>query len=90
MKRIKRIAPLAAARILALLYTLSSAVIAVPYGLYVLIALGGKTKDAGVPWWNFLVLPLVYGAVSFIFLLVGIAVYNFFAARIGGIAVEVE
>ncbi|MFA4889224.1 MAG: hypothetical protein WC628_06595 [Candidatus Omnitrophota bacterium] len=88
MKEIKKIGVLAIAKIMALLYLVGSAVIMVPYSLFVLTQ-GGVTKE-GVRWWFFLGLPAFYYLISFAVVALGAMLYNFLSARIGGIKMELN
>jgi hypothetical protein len=89
MKRITKIEALPTAKIVCLIYLLTSLLVSVPMAFYTLLKLGGVTKE-GAPWWFFLLVPFIYAAVSFVMLIVGASLYNFLAKRIGGMAVEIE
>jgi len=86
MKQIKKFKVSQTAKVMALLYLVISAVILIPVGLFTL-ATGGKTKE-GIPWLFIIFLPLIYAAISFILVALTCFVYNFIAARIGGVEIE--
>ena len=88
--RIRRIAPLQAAKIAAVLYGVIG-LIFFPFFLFI-----SRFASAGVsPWASMgmgfaIVLPLCYAAFGFVGTLIATALYNAVAGWVGGIEVEVE
>jgi hypothetical protein len=76
-KQITNISPLQSAKVLAALYFVCS----VPFVLIMLF-----TMPAGAfSKFFLLLLPVLYGVVGFLFTLIGAAVYNVVASKVGGI-----
>ena len=95
-KRIKRIAPLKTGIVLGVLYALMS-LIMVPFMMIAGIGVAAAAKQSGTPvpfaflfGIGALFLPVLYGAIGFIFGVIGAAVYNLVAKWTGGIEVTVE
>jgi len=88
-RRIKRIAPLQLGKMFALLYGIMGLLI-IPIVLIKSFAaqqrLGIFALGAGFTIW----VPVIYGAMGFIFGIIVAAIYNLAAKYIGGIEVEVE
>jgi hypothetical protein len=99
---IKRIAPLSAAKIAGLIYTL----IGLPFALMVwVVSLVGLNYSglSNSPFLPFapayvvaggavavIILPLVYGAYCFVMTLIGAWLYNLASGFVGGLSVEVQ
>jgi hypothetical protein len=65
---------------------LVSAAVTVPFfGLVLVMVALGKAPHNTIPWFVLIIMPILYGMVGFIFTLIGCAVYNFLAKRIGGV-----
>lgn len=75
-KQITSISPLQSAKVLAALYF----VISVPFALIMLFTVPG-----GFSKFFLLFAPVLYGAMGFVFTLIGAAIYNFVASKVGGI-----
>ena len=102
-RRIKRIAPLQAGKMLGILYACMG-LIFLPF--FALAALAGafaqqaqQAQNAGGPpaalmgalMFGFgIFMPIIYGVMGFVFGIIMAAVYNLIARWIGGIEVEVE
>jgi hypothetical protein len=77
-KQIIRVSPLQNAKVMAALYFIMS----IPF---VLIMFAMPTPEgAPMPWWTFIVMPLAYLLIGFVFSLIGAWIYNLVAARVGG------
>ncbi len=101
-RRIKRIAPLQAGKMMGVLYTCMG-LIFLP--IFMLAALAGAFAQhaqgaqagagapaamAGIMFGMGLFMPVMYGVMGFVFGILGAALYNVIARWIGGIEVEVE
>ena len=89
--RIRRIAPLSAAKIAAVLY----GVIGLIFVPFIMIISRFSPGEGTTPWSNMgmgfaIVLPLLYAAFGFVGTLIATALYNAVAGWVGGIEVEVE
>lgn len=84
LKRLERFGVLQTAKFVAILYFLMTAVFAVIFFVVSLFAPGVNNpfKAVGV---MVLILPFLYGLLSFIFTAIFCFVYNFTASKIGGI-----
>jgi hypothetical protein len=99
-RRIKRIAPLQAGKMLGVLYAciglifLPLVALAALAGAFARQAQHGSAAPAaiamGVMIGSAIMMPLIYGLIGFVFGLMGAAIYNLIASWIGGIEVEVE
>lgn len=85
--RVKRIAPLQAGKMLAVIYALFS-VIAIPFLL--LGALAGTRGGGGPALTMAIVFPLLYIVGGFIGGIIGAFIYNIVAGWIGGMEMEFE
>jgi hypothetical protein len=98
---VKRIAPLSAAKVAGVIYALVGFAVALPLWFVSLAGLNysGMKNSPFLPFAPSLlvaggaaaviVLPIVYGALSFITTLVGASIYNLAAHMVGGIQVDV-
>lgn len=86
-KIIKRIAPLKLAKFSALIYGLLSLLL---LPTIILPAILSKSPQNSRVWPVLLLMPLLYTAMGFLMSFVIAVVYNFCAAWIGGVEVEVE
>ncbi len=102
-RRIKRIAPLQAGKMLGVLYAcmgliflpfIAFAALAGAFAQQAQHAQGGSAAPAavatGVMIGFGIMMPVVYGVIGFVFGVIGAAIYNLIASWIGGIEVEVE
>ena len=102
-RRIKRIAPLQAGKMLGLLYAcmgliflpfIALAALAAAFAQQAQRAQGGSAAPVAVATGLMIgfgiMLPVVYGVMGFVFGVIGAAIYNLIASWIGGIKVEVE
>jgi membrane protein YdbS with pleckstrin-like domain len=82
MKQIKKFGIAKTARIIAIIYFIIALLIAVPMG--VMTAVAGKFA-------TFIVfIPFLFAAVAYIQVAIICFVYNWLAAKVGGIEIEVE
>ena len=101
--RIRKIAPLSAAKIYGAIMLVMSLIISIPYGLIVILysligasivkgdaafAFGGGGIVVGIL--IMIGLPIMYGIIGFIGGAIGALLYNLFAGIVGGIEIEVE
>jgi hypothetical protein len=84
--KLKKIEPLQAGYISGLLYGIISLVIVVPFMFFEML-IGGKT---GIGIFMIIGIPLLYGFLGFLSGLIGAALYNFVAKKIGGLEMEIE
>jgi len=102
-RRIKRIAPLQAGKMLGVLYAclgliflpfIALAALAGAFAQQAQHAQGGSSAPAaiatGVMIGFGIMMPVAYGVMGFVFGVIGAAIYNLIASWIGGIEVEVE
>src|SRR5438034_10830641 len=102
-RRIKRIAPLQAGKMLGLLYACMGLIVlpifmlAAAAGAFAQHAQGAQASStapaavvAGIMVGMGLFVPVIYGVMGFIVVVIGPALYNLVAGWIGGIEVEVE
>lgn len=88
--RIRRIAPLQAAKIAAVLYGVIGLIFFPFFLLISRLSPGGSSPWAGMGMGLAIVLPLLYAAFGFVGTLIAAALYNAVAGWVGGIEVEVE
>lgn len=101
--RINKLGIISVAKMYAAMAFVISLLIAIPYGLFVIIislvgasgaegeaafALGGGGAIVGLL--VMIVLPLIYALMGFIGGLIAALIYNIFAGLVGGIEIEVE
>ncbi|MGQ0541667.1 MAG: hypothetical protein ACT4O9_07445 [Blastocatellia bacterium] len=101
--RIKKLGILSVAKIYAVMSFVISLLIAIPYGLVIIIIsltgaaganremallAGGGGIIAGIA--VMIILPIMYAIIGFIAGVIGALVYNIFAGIVGGIEIEVE
>ena len=84
-RTITRIDPIQAGKVLGVLYAILGLLV-LPF--VVLSALFGEQGAAGLVLGLFF--PILYGVMGFVGSIIGAALYNFVAARVGGIAIEVS
>ena len=100
-RRLKRIAPLQFGKMMGVLYGLMGLIFLPFFVLFALIGafaqnrIAGERRRAGAFAMGGmlvmgLLMPVFYGAMGFIFGMIGAALYNVIARWIGGIEVEVE
>ena len=83
-KRIVRVSPIQAGKVLAVLYGLLS----IPFALFMVVASSfGQGRGAG-PMWFALAIPVLYFVFGFIFTAVAAWLYNVVAKWTGGIEFE--
>lgn len=100
---IKKIGVLSAAKMYGAMMFVISLIIAIPYGLILIIwgLVGGSTVggDAGLAVGGggliagvmiMILLPIFYGVIGFVFGAISALVYNLFSGMIGGLEIEVE
>lgn len=88
--RIRRIAPLQAAKIAAVLYAVIGLIFFPFFLLISRLSPTGAAPWAGMGLGLAIVLPLLYAAFGFVGTLIAASIYNFVAGMVGGIEVEVE
>lgn len=101
--RIRKVGILSLAKIYAAMFFVMSLLIAIPYGLFIiifaLIGAGNASGDAAFMLGGggivigivvMIALPVTYGVMGFIGGALGALVYNIFAGIVGGIEIEVE
>lgn len=88
---IRRVRPHSVAKIAAVVSLLTSLVFFVPFFL---LSLGlptfGTRSGGGAGMGFFVLMPLIYGAMTYVFTWVGCWLYNLLAPRLGGIQIDVE
>lgn len=100
---IKKIGVLSIAKIQAAIMGVLSLIIAIPYGLFVILisilGFAGSRGDAGMAIGGFgivggiaimIILPIVYTIIGFIAGAISALVYNVVAGAVGGVEIEVE
>ncbi|MGO9095286.1 MAG: hypothetical protein ACLQGV_08685 [Bryobacteraceae bacterium] len=86
MQEIKSFGVFQNAKFAAVMYLVISAVIVVPL-TFIMMAVGGnRANPFGM---LFLLLPILYAIIGFIFTAIGCWVYNLIASMVGGIEVEI-
>lgn len=101
--RIKKLGILSVAKMYAVMSFVISLLIAIPYGLVIIIiSLTGAAGASGemallaggggilVGIAVMIILPIVYAIIGFIGGVIGALIYNIFAGIVGGIEIEVE
>ncbi len=101
--RIKKLGALSVAKIYSVMMLVIALLISIPYGLFIIIfaltgasSIGGQSGLAvgggGVVLGLVVMigLPLVYGAIGFVFGALGALIYNVLSGLVGGIEIEVE
>lgn len=101
--KIRKIGVLSAAKIYAAVMFVISLLIAIPYGLFIiifsLIGAGGAGGDAALLVGGggvvmglavMIIMPLMYAAMGFVFGALGALIYNLFSGMVGGLEIEVE
>ncbi len=100
--RIRKLGILSVAKMYALIMLVVSLIISIPYGLFIMffgaaimsaggrggLAAGGGSIVIGLLF--MIGIPILYGAIGFVFGAIGALMYNLFAGMIGGIEIEVE
>lgn len=86
MHEIKRVGVLQAAKLMAIMYLIVSAVIVVPLGFIGLFTSATKSPAALLV----VLLPVVYAVFGFVFTAIGCWVYNVVAAMVGGFRIELD
>lgn len=77
-KQITRVSPFQSAKVMAVLYF----VLSLPFALFLLLI--PMSPEATMPKFLFIVFPIIYLVIGFVFTLVGAWIYNLVAARVGG------
>ena len=101
--KIRKLGVLSVAKMYAVIMLVISLIIAVPYGLFIIVfsligagsargdaafMLGGGGIVAGIA--VMIIVPIMYSVMGFIFGAIGALIYNVFAGIVGGIEIEVE
>lgn len=101
--RINKLGILSVAKMYAVMMFVISLLIAIPYGLMIILfslgaargvggneafALGGMGVAGGIA--VMIILPIIYAILGFIGGIIGALLYNIFAGIVGGIEIEVE
>ncbi|MDQ8201774.1 hypothetical protein [Pelagicoccus sp. SDUM812003] len=98
-KRLKRVAPMQLAKILAIIYAILPLVMAPFFLLFSFIASSAAPAGQsaaplpmllGMGVGFFIFAPMLYGVIGFVCGLIGAFLYNLVASWVGGIEVEVE
>lgn len=103
---IRKFGVLSVAKIYGVMMLIISLIIAIPYGLIIIVfsligGIGAGSQDgaAGLALGGggvvagiaiMIVLPIIYGIMGFVFGLIGALVYNILAGLVGGVEIEVE
>ncbi len=88
---IKKFGVLQIAKIMGMVYFLTSAIFMIPFGLLSLVVGMSEFSPLGFGGViTFFILPILYGIVGFVFGAIGAFVYNLIAQWIGGIEVVIE
>ena len=101
--RIRKLGVLSVAKIYAVMMLVISLLIAIPYGLFIiifsLIGAGSAGGDAALMLGGggivmglaiMIGMPIMYAVMGFVFGALGALIYNVFAGMVGGIEIEVE
>jgi len=100
--RIKKLGVLSVAKIYALIMLGVSLLFCIPFGLIMMLSsvamLGSREAGIGsiggggimASLFFMIGLPIVYGAMGFVFGVIGALIYNIFAGIVGGVEIEVE
>lgn len=91
MIRVKKIGVLQTAKVFGVIYALISLLIVLPFflvGSMISEEFFPEMADFGVA--AFLMIPVMYGVVGFIFTAIACAVYNLISSFTGGIEIEME
>lgn len=101
--RIRKLGVLSVAKMYAVMMLVISLLIAIPYGLFIivfsLIGAGSASGDAAVMLGGggivmgfgiMIGMPIMYALMGFVFGALGALIYNVFAGMVGGIEIEVE
>jgi hypothetical protein len=86
---IKRIDPISAAKISAVIYACIGLLGGLLFAL-VGSSLGGGMFSGGLGITTIIVMPIVYGLIGFIFTAIAAAIYNVVAGAVGGVRIDVE
>jgi len=86
MIHIKKIGVWQTARVAAIFYLIASAILFIPLAL-VILATG---KSQGKPLIFSILAPLLYCGLGFVFAALSCTIYNFIAAKMGGIEIEFD
>lgn len=100
--KIRKLGVLSVAKIYAVMMFVISLLIAIPYGLFIIIfsligagaggdaalAIGGGGIVMGVL--VMIGMPIMYAAMGFVFGALGALIYNVFSGMVGGVEIEVE
>lgn len=94
MVQIKSFGVLQTAKVAAILYFLGAAIVCIPMSVITFLGglLGSQQSVMGGLIGGIMMLfaPLLYGAISFVFIAIGCWVYNLVAGFAGGIEIELE
>jgi ABC-type enterochelin transport system permease subunit len=90
MHRIRRIAPVQAAKIAAVLYGLMGLIFVPFFLIMATLSPAASTPWAGMGMGLAVALPLLYAAFGFVGTLIAAAIYNLVAGWVGGFEFEVE
>ncbi len=90
MKTIKKFGVFQTAKVAAVIYFFLALIIIIP--MFLIMSMLPAYEETNVfPGNVFLfVMPFLYGIMGFVFTAIGCVIYNFIAARMGGITIEVE
>jgi len=101
--RIRKLGVLSVAKMYAVMMLVISLLIAIPYGLFIivfsLIGAGSAGGDAAIMLGGggivmglgvMIGMPIMYALMGFVFGALGALIYNVFAGMVGGIEIEVE
>jgi hypothetical protein len=101
--RIRKFGILSVAKMYSLVMLVISLIIAIPYGLFIIIfsliggmgagrqgglMIGGGGIVMGIVF--MIAIPIMYAVIGFVFGAIGALVYNLFAGIVGGVEIEVE
>ena len=93
---IRRVEPLAAAKVLGLVYVAFGLVIGVIFAVFSLLGGLATARASGVGFGAgfglaaIIIMPILYGCIGFVITLIGAAVYNWAAGVAGGIQIQTD
>lgn len=91
--QIKRLSPHQNGKVMGVLMSVSSLLFLMPMFLFMTLSIPYAEPHGGTvffPSFMFLIMPLFYLVLGYLFVAVGCLIYNFFVKYIGGIEFELE
>ena len=93
---IRRVEPLAAAKVLALCYAALGLIVGIFFAAFSSLlsglasATGSKVGFGGFGVMSIIIMPILYGCIGFVMTLIGAVIYNWAAGIAGGIRFETD